>query len=94
MNCHYCGSDPLKWNVYVKKDGTTRNKQYYSIKKDTIERAWIFANGIDRENNNLGYVIENCVPCCRHCNEMKMDRDTINFLEHVKKINNFQANKK
>jgi hypothetical protein len=28
--------------------------------------------GIDRQNNNTGYVIENCVSCCKKCNQMKM----------------------
>ena len=28
-------------------------------------------NGIDRVNNSLGYVTENCVACCKTCNRMK-----------------------
>jgi 5-methylcytosine-specific restriction endonuclease McrA len=28
-------------------------------------------NGIDRVDNNKGYLKENCVPCCKHCNYAK-----------------------
>ena len=28
-------------------------------------------NGIDRVDNSKGYILENCVPCCKHCNYVK-----------------------
>jgi hypothetical protein len=28
-------------------------------------------SGIDRVNNNIGYILSNCVPCCKTCNIMK-----------------------
>jgi hypothetical protein len=28
-------------------------------------------NGVDRKDSNFGYIIENCVPCCRYCNTIK-----------------------
>ena len=28
-------------------------------------------NGIDRKDNSIGYVKENCLPCCKMCNYMK-----------------------
>jgi hypothetical protein len=30
-------------------------------------------NGIDRQNNQKGYIIDNCKPCCGHCNLLKKD---------------------
>ena len=30
-------------------------------------------NGIDRKDNERGYVINNCVPCCKECNHAKRD---------------------
>ncbi len=30
-----------------------------------------YGNGIDRINNDLGYEISNCVPCCSPCNYLK-----------------------
>lgn len=29
------------------------------------------ANGVDRQDNNLGYLIDNCVPACGICNRAK-----------------------
>lgn len=46
--------------------------------------------GIDRIDSNIGYLIENCVPCCSDCNEMKNDRTIEEFLNHIKDINKFQ----
>lgn len=28
-------------------------------------------NGIDRANNSIGYILKNCVTCCKHCNTLK-----------------------
>jgi hypothetical protein len=43
-------------------------------------------NGIDRVDNNKGYNIENCVPCCRICNSMKSKMKKDDFLNHIIKI--------
>lgn len=29
---------------------------------------------LDRKNNNLGYHLDNCVPCCWECNDLKSDK--------------------
>ena len=47
-------------------------------------------NGIDRKDNNIGYVIENCVTACRKCNIMKGQMTYEEFIERCIKI----ANKK
>jgi len=39
--------------------------------------------GIDRKNNNIGYIIKNCVPCCPKCNISKF---TMNYKDFIKKI--------
>jgi hypothetical protein len=36
-------------------------------------------NGIDRVNNNFGYLIDNCVTCCTNCNVAKMARTQEEF---------------
>jgi hypothetical protein len=43
-------------------------------------------NGVDRKNNEIGYYIENVVPCCKICNFMKRDLSFKDFEEHLKKI--------
>lgn len=42
--------------------------------------------GIDRINNNLGYVSENVIPCCAFCNYAKRAYSQEKFLEKVEKI--------
>ena len=36
-------------------------------------------NGIDRKNNSKGYTLDNCVPCCKHCNYVKGDLSQDDF---------------
>lgn len=43
-------------------------------------------NGIDRIDNNKGYVVNNCVACCFVCNEWKKARTQQEFLMRVKLI--------
>jgi 5-methylcytosine-specific restriction endonuclease McrA len=47
-------------------------------------------NGIDRLNSKLGYIKENCVPCCVHCNRAKMDRSEKDFKEWVDLVHSYQ----
>ena len=44
--------------------------------------------GIDRVDNNIGYLLENVVPCCKFCNLAKHKLSTDEFISHVKKIHN------
>lgn len=37
--------------------------------------------GIDRKNNDLGYVSENCVSCCSDCNYAKHTKSSTEFVE-------------
>jgi len=38
-------------------------------------------NGIDRFNNSKGYTLDNCRPCCGHCNLMKKDNSYESIIE-------------
>lgn len=44
------------------------------------------ALGIDRVNNDLGYILSNCVPCCKTCNWMKRTQTKEEFLNQIKLI--------
>lgn len=55
MDCHYCGIKPSNFSKF-KGQGHLRASAY---------------NGIDRVDNSKGYVLENCVPCCKQCNFAK-----------------------
>jgi hypothetical protein len=43
-------------------------------------------NGIDRFDNSKGYLLENCRPCCGHCNLMKKDRMYDSILRNAEQI--------
>jgi len=42
--------------------------------------------GIDRIDNEKGYVLDNIVPCCSKCNFMKHVQNKNNFLKRIKQI--------
>lgn len=45
-------------------------------------------SGIDRVDNNKGYIVENCVPCCKTCNIAKQNLTQEDFLNWIKKVYN------
>jgi hypothetical protein len=47
-------------------------------------------NGIDRDNNMIGYLLDNCVSCCKMCNYMKntlSGRVFVSRVEHILTFN-------
>jgi hypothetical protein len=80
-NCYYCGIKPNQLIV------TNRNKSKEIIKT-------YLHNGIDRIDNEKGYTIDNCVPCCTICNKAKNNFSKEFFLEWIDRIANFQGYKK
>jgi len=56
-NCRWCGIAPYQVEKRVQKNTGWKTEYVYS--------------GIDRVNNSLGYLIENCVSCCPVCNKAK-----------------------
>lgn len=45
-------------------------------------------NGIDRVDNNKGYIIGNAVPCCKRCNVAKGSMTVEEFRNHIEFIYN------
>lgn len=43
-------------------------------------------NGIDRLDNNTGYVYSNCVACCESCNFLKRSLNHNEFVDKIKLI--------
>jgi hypothetical protein len=54
---------------------------YCKRKADDIQ-----LNGIDRLNNNTGYVLTNCVSCCEMCNFLKTSLDPTVFIMRIEHI--------
>ena len=69
-DCFYCGTPP-----------ELRSAIYHKTCGIPVP-----INGIDRSNNEIGYIKENCVASCPKCNIMKLDFEKGEFLEHIKKI--------
>ena len=80
----YLSKSTPKFTNYA-KSATSRNIQFKLTQQEFnslvtnkcylcgLESSEINKNGIDRFNNNTGYLIENCRPCCGHCNLLKKD---------------------
>jgi hypothetical protein len=68
----------------------TRNCYYTGrapAKKMISDSGEVFLyNGIDRLNNLMGYVWENCVSCCHEVNMMKHIMATRDFLDFCKEV--------
>ena len=45
-------------------------------------------NGIDRLNSSKDYTTDNCVPCCKRCNFMKMEMTVEEFVTACRSIVN------
>lgn len=43
-------------------------------------------NGIDRFDNDIGYIADNCMSCCKTCNDMKKTMTYDGFMKHLIKI--------
>ena len=73
QSCFYCGIPPSQM-IEVKVKGVT---------EQTRLRSQFSYNGIDRFDNNKGYVYENCRPCCGTCNHCKSAMTFDQFKEWV-----------
>jgi hypothetical protein len=69
--CYYCDLAPRQEAFGT--DGTDEGKQHSKYQY----------NGLDRFDNNKGYLVDNVVPCCRGCNFAKRDLPADVFIELV-----------
>jgi hypothetical protein len=51
-------------------------------------------NGIDRRDNNIGYLLKNCVPACKWCNRMKGVMQEDHFIEQCIFISKIHTSQK
>lgn len=101
----WCNSNSVPYNRYLARAAEkdlefvlTKNefakfvndKCYYCNKDTHINHK----NGIDRKDNDIGYIIDNCVSCCRECNYMKGILNENEFIETCKRVseNNLKNN--
>lgn len=74
QDCFYCAENP--------KQVTKRNRKN---SRAEINSRYVY-NGIDRKNNNIGYTIENCAPCCGNCNYAKRTQNYADFKNWITKV--------
>jgi hypothetical protein len=55
---------------------------FYCNKSNTSTHS----NGLDRKNNEVGYVVENCVSCCGECNQMKGSMSDTDFILNCQRV--------
>jgi len=69
--CFFCGAS-----------GAVR----FPIRRSTNNTEAVEVNGIDRLDNRIGYTVENCVTCCKNCNQAKSDRSLADFYEWAGRV--------
>ena len=82
QRCHYCGSDPQPYNKNVSRKG----KVWDNASPDAIALQTVLINGIDRMQPELGYALDNCVPCCKSCNYAKSDMSYMTFIAWLSRL--------
>jgi len=65
---------------YVLYDDPTTICTYCGISRS------ILVLGVDRRNAQMGYLRDNCVPCCSPCNLLKRSMSVDEFVAHVQKV--------
>ncbi len=85
----------MTYNLQV-YNANKRNKEHFLTKDeyDSLKNSKCYickeqnSNGIDRVDNNIGYILDNCKGCCSTCNYMKKDLDLQKFKDHLEKMFN------
>ena len=80
------------------KSGAKQRGLEFSLTLEQFELFWkkpcyycggeIETIGLDRVDNNIGYTMDNIVPCCITCNNMKRDLTQEKFISQCKQISN------
>ena len=74
-DCYYCGVPPS--NKVIPRGHASEEIRQFST---------YTYSGIDRVDNDLGYVITNCLPCCKPCNVAKNNHTAHDFIERAHRI--------
>lgn len=91
-----------RFNKY-KRDAKRRNIPFNLKKEDFFSfenkncrycGEKVFPISLDRIDNNIGYDLDNVDSCCSSCNSLKHVLGELDFLNHIKKIYNYQSEKK
>ena len=70
------------------------NSEPTQISKKLKYNGYYTYNGIDRIDNNIGYIFDNCVPCCSQCNYAKKDVEYDEFVSWIHMVSHNLKHKK
>lgn len=81
----------LSFDVFY--DLIQQNCHYCGVEPTTLHWYYkntkqFYYNGIDRIDPTKGYILDNCVSCCKNCNYMKRCLSQDDFYQHIIKIYN------
>jgi len=77
--CKYCGLEYSK-EIEDRLNGRKVGK--------SLSNYILKCNGIDRLDNNKGYIKDNSVPCCKYCNFAKHTMSEYGFYNWIKRVYN------
>ncbi len=75
-DCAYCGTPPSQ----LAGASFFRNGKLYRLNGEYTY------TGVDRVDNDKGYTLSNCVPCCDTCNRAKLCMSARQFAEWVTRV--------
>jgi hypothetical protein len=75
-HCHYCGAPPNQ---------TTKPKKKLKNGKISYYKEYIH-HGLDRVDNNIGYILYNVVTCCKVCNRGKNNMAYDEFIKYINEL--------
>lgn len=82
-NCHYCGIAPYR----IRNPHSTKASAFMRDNGDFIY------NGLDRVDSSKPHDLDNVVPCCKLCNQAKMNLSVREFAELISRIYHHSAAK-
>lgn len=77
-SCYYCG--------------TVGSNKYDQHQRKSTGYEVVYYNGIDRVNNNVGYILNNCVSCCKYCNRAKREYSIDEFTSWLDQVARYRYN--
>jgi hypothetical protein len=86
QNCGYCGRPPKEDTSLFNNKLSKANRRGHVFDEDYARTCIVKMNGVDRVDNSIGYIVENCVSCCGTCNRAKDTMSRLEFLNWIKEI--------
>ena len=74
--CTYCGQEP--------------SMSFKGTKRKIMDISQFLYNGVDRVDNGRGYEKDNCVSCCKICNNSKKDLSVTAWFDWIRRISKYK----